>query len=359
MTLEPVGGPGAQVTDEQFGHLWAELNNLHSVCEQHFTYFQMKHSLANRLIAHNMFAIVRLEIGTAIDQITNDALYEKRTVTGSGNFKLVCNVASSVAIMAGNVFSGGGMTIIGGAIVGGVSMVQAAINNDPEGAVGSLGTLVGTGISAGRADAGQNFDRSVSGDSTTTNTGAVSNSASDTVNSAGKVIYTHILKRREAPEKPKTYKITKNSTFFNTIKYGNGGANAITRDVQDCITKAYEEMCDALVVELNDYAKLKIGETANGEIIKKLYCAYDDLVATGPSKGLHPLTIYVLGNGLEKLYTTDPNDDSRVFLSGKYGELEYGGVFPDLRGKGAQTLLKAKMAVLKSYKDSRQNLSTV
>lgn len=358
--LERTGvGLDTAVTQKDLGDIFIAINDGRRMAGSHFEWFQAKHRLSNRLIAHNMFAIVRLEIATSIDQITNDTLFEKRTVTGSGSAKMACNIATSVAIMAGNVFSGGGMTVLGGIIVGGATVVQGLVESDGGKLLKGGGTVAGSGLEnrdlQEDGSVGQSFDPRVDGNSTTPNKSKIIDENGEVLTGTIKSVFVG----DDADQKPKkSYRVIKNEMIWGAIKYGAGGANAITRDVQDMVCKAYEVMCQDLMIELTAYAATSDG-IVRGKIMTLLDGAYDALPGEVHYNGLHPLTKYVLFDGLERLHSsTDPTiliDE----LTGHYGRLPADGhKFGGLSDGGAEKLRKAKLAVLKSYSTSRDKYTS-
>ena len=90
---------------------------------------------ANRMIAQNMFAIVRLEIANSCDAITNAMIEVKCEKTGSGTAALVMNFAGTLVMIGGNVLTGGGMSVLGAVLAAAGSAVAAAANNNMDGVI--------------------------------------------------------------------------------------------------------------------------------------------------------------------------------------------------------------------------------
>jgi len=90
-----------------------ELFNLVSIQCIRLSILEDKMEQANRMIAQNMIAIVRLEIANSCDAITNAMIEVKCEKTGSGTAALVMNVAGTLVMIGGNVLTGGGMSVLG------------------------------------------------------------------------------------------------------------------------------------------------------------------------------------------------------------------------------------------------------
>jgi hypothetical protein len=244
---------------------------------------------ANKLIALNMFAVVRLELGTTVDKIINDALTVKRLHTGSGNLKLASECATAVAMMAGNVISAGGLSAVGQIVSGSASTLNAIIHSDAKGvASGAAGITTATLDSQKPAESVKN---------------ALATSLQESASSSYHAIYEVVMsyfEHKDVELKDTTFEVSKNHTAF-IIPHGAGGTSAITYDVKKAITKAYSDMVGELTQELKALQSTKSGsETPHYGTILKILTGSDE-VKSQYSTGLHPLTSYVICNALQAL----------------------------------------------------------
>ena len=260
-----------------------------------------KMNQANRMIAQNMFAIVRLEIANSCDAITNTMIEVKCEKTGSGRAALVMNVAGTLVMIGGNVLTGGGMIALGAVLAAAGSALTSAANNNMDGAIKGVTLGASTGAVAGvdnvNVTKGWGFKSSppvALGKSQALKISTMTNAA---VDSALK------LKGLLPPSKAAPaggFKAKYSRTAF--IKHGAGGASAITYDVQKAIVDAYFETIIQLTTELTN--------SATGVVLGSDYLL--NKIATEPfpesktsnmKSDLHPLTKEVLTRALVKLST--------------------------------------------------------
>jgi hypothetical protein len=259
---------------------------------------------ANRLIAHNMMAIVRLEVASSCDAITNTIIEIKREITGSGSAQLAVNFTATLVMIAGNVLTGGGMTVLGAVLVAGGGVLMEASKSD---ALGMLRKAIPmtTAAVAGSRDGNltsESFSlRKDSGpyssDSADKKSGNVINSGAEGV---GNLYDTLMPSAQGTSSVAGSYEPKKKRTLF--IKHGAGGTAAITDDVQTAIVKAYYDVCNTLSNEtsmVRDPTK-----PAAGSLLKEIVDAVvPPQGATTSLDGLklHPLTKRVLCNALNEL----------------------------------------------------------
>jgi len=255
---------------------------------------------SNKLIALNMFAIVRMELGTSIDRIINDALTVKRHHTGSGNAKLASECAASIAIMAGNIISAGGMAAIGQVVCGTAGLLNSAIHNDTAGVISGAGKTAG-----GASDVALEkqllslTDTSFQGEqlktnASTTNLNAMVSSLVEQINAPidAKKAHEAATLIAKDPEDKWYYDPTKNHVMF-IIPHGAGGTYAITQDVKQHVTNAYAKMTEIIEAEVStgDSSPVLLDMIAGNTSIKQ-----------ENKCSLHPLTVYVLENALSTLH---------------------------------------------------------
>lgn len=266
---------------------------------------------ANRLIAENMFAIVRLELAHATDQVVNNALYVKRQVTGSGNAEFALNVTGTLVMLAGNVLTGGGMSLLGNLLVAAGEMAQAAAKNDAsgfaKGALHGVSGVVAASTPQGRAafqeqqESGYQFASKSTVEDGEVETRSHSEGVGELITTAGEAALDLL---GEAYERTKgaepevgTYTVVRRKTAW--IPHGAGGTNAITNDVQEAMNAAYSEGLTTVARELGSLRRqdLPADSTLLGRIVKSRY-------NTNMGDALHPMTAWVLERAVEKLATT-------------------------------------------------------
>jgi hypothetical protein len=251
-----------------------------------------------------MMAIVRLEVASSCDAITNTIIEIKREITGSGSAQLAVNFTATLVMIAGNVLTGGGMTVLGAVLVAGGGVLMEASKSD---ALGMLRKAIPmtTAAVAGSRDGNltsESFSlRKDSGpyssDSADKKSGNVINSGAEGV---GNLYDTLMPSAQGTSSVAGSYEPKKKRTLF--IKHGAGGTAAITDDVQTAIVKAYYDVCNTLSNEtsmVRDPTK-----PAAGSLLKEIVDAVvPPQGATTSLDGLklHPLTKRVLCNALNEL----------------------------------------------------------
>ena len=255
---------------------------------QAITVLERQAVVANRLIAENMFAIVRLEIAQATDQIVNVSLHVKRDVTGSGKAELAMTVTATLVMLAGNVLSGGGMSLLGGLIVASGEAMKAAAKND---AAGMVTATAGTAMTASAVHEGdrEQFTMSDEGE-------VESRSQGDTIRDIISNSLETILELTELAESEdeteKQYEVIRRKTAW--IPHGAGGTNAITNDVQEAIAQAYGQVLRQITIELKSIGHRR--ELSGVGIIGNIVSKPQD-----KSGDIHPVTKAVLTQALENL----------------------------------------------------------
>jgi len=275
-------------------------------------------AFAHRLIAENMFAIVRLEIGQATDQIITIALEAKRFRTGSKAGAASLNAAGTMAMLAGNILSAGSLDLLGKLLVASGEIVQAAAGKDLSGiATGLLHMSTGAVEASGGELATQNSGGwQAEGTVDVTTTGGASKAITATkaqtrtavAETVGDTVIAEMTKLlTEPPEPPPDgYQPRKEKTAF--ISHGAGGTAAITFDVQESMEDAYSGGVKQISTEL-----AKLGGKAPEKLLRgELYdheFESGSILATIMSKDqatemkntLHPMTDWVLEKALSSL----------------------------------------------------------
>jgi hypothetical protein len=272
---------------------------LYTLCER-LDRLEGRMDQANRMIAQNMFAIVRLEIANSSDAITNAILEVKHEKTGSGNAQLVMNVTGTLVMIAGNVLSGGGMSALGAVLVAGGTAVMAAANNDKMAFVSALvsGGATGAVASADGQRVTGGFSLLSNGDDPAAPTAAekranVGNASADGL---AKIVD---LVRAPKEEPIATFTLKYQRTAF--IPHGAGGTSAITQDVQSAIVNAYHEVMLLLSGEIDRAASGEDIQGLPGSLIDEISKSYNPHAASDMTSNLHPLTKHVLRNALSSL----------------------------------------------------------
>lgn len=264
---------------------------------------------AHRLIAENMFAIVRLEIAQATDQVINNALLVKRDRTGSGSAAFALNVTGTLVMLAGNVLSGGGMSLLGNLLVAAGEMAQAAASNDAAGMAGGVthmaSGIVGTSTNQGRGEmsnqlgGGYQWQQTSDVDNGQVETRSRTDGISELISTVGDGVVEvggQFYERFKTDEPDNDgYKVVKKKTAW--IKHGAGGTNAITYDVQEAMTAAYEAGLNQISQELRAIGrtdrKVRLGKSS---ILGPMLATEMDAKAT-----LHPMTVWVIKRAINNL----------------------------------------------------------
>lgn len=289
----------AELQKKKNVELEAELKVLSTAVRKLHTYVSLvdererrRADYANRLIVETMFAVVRLEIATASIQMINHALAIKREITGSGKAELVFDITGTLVMLAGNVLSGGGMSLLGNLIVAAGEMVKSGAKNDMVG----LGKAVMKGASAGFVlgmkgkEAYQEQERNIGfGQRLDVKDNKVE--LQDEWESIGELLNNGVDQVFE----PAEITVVRRKTFF--ISHGAGGSSAIETDVKEAISVAYGKALTQIADELK-----KIGEKGpnvnlgGNSILNPIISAPLNAKAT-----LHPVTSWVIETALQDL----------------------------------------------------------
>ena len=280
---------------------------------------------ANRMIAHNMFAIVRLEIANSCDAITNLMLDVKREKTGSGNAAIAIQVTATLAMIAGNVLTGGGMGVIGAVCVAAGTMAMAAAENDvggmASGALSGVSASVVAGIDGTGVFSGWNLGQDSGPDEGTSGTQGIADMTGIAYESAMSLVGYVPTPKKEEPAVT-SFKVSYKRTCF--VAHGAGGTSAITYDVQTAIVNAYYSTIQRLGADI-EYAKTNL-VAAEGSLLKQISEAPMPSNSGGGEmkSDLHPLTKAVLVAALTEL----------VGWSGEYSKIPVPS-WPDTANTGA------------------------
>ena len=265
---------------------------------QRLDFVEARMAQANAMIAHNMFAIVRLEIATSCDAITNAILEAKREKTGSGTAAIAMNVAGTLVMLAGNVLTGGGMSILGSIISSAGDALQKASENDAAGLANAVFGGVTAGVVASKegksVTEGFNLTSADSAPEGKSEHEKRAEIAASSMNTALELV--KLLPATE-PQPSDGYQAKYKKTAW--ISHGSGGTNAITHDVQKAIVDAYYQAVEILA---NDIKTCAQGKTPpKDSLLHKIASA--PLTTAGDMKSdLHPLTDYVLKAALGELH---------------------------------------------------------
>ncbi len=312
---------------------------------------------ANRLLAETMFAVVRLEIAQGTDQIINNALAVKRDVTGSGTAEFAVNVTATLVMLAGNVLSGGGMSLLGNLLVAAGEMAKGAARNDIEGTARGALKMAGAATTAGisgrlefdkQHGEGYKFaDRKDIVQEGGESKAEVRNRAEgvgELVNRSGEGaadLVKEVFERyqsvtgRGQVETPEAYKVTRRRTVW--IPHGAGGTQAITTDVQEAIDQAYANALSTVVQEFTILGQSDGSQLPPNSILGQIVNTSLD-----PTAKLHPITTRVLSDAIDLLKASGGH---------KYRALTGGsGIF------GRESVLtEAKTKVKKAYEHMWDN----
>lgn len=273
-------------------------------------------SMANKLIAMNMFAIVRIELATCVDSVINDALVVKRVHTGSNLAKTVAQCATALAVMAGNVVSAGGLAAIGQIVVGASTALNGAIQNDPSACVkggmaisGGTIDLKFTEHANGQPEFQVNQKQATGTNATTTNQNKAQEQFGEMALTIFNAVHTAAIETADSGFNPKRHAV-----FFDRFaKHGAGGTSAITYDVTLHVTNAYKKMINDIEEEIkNSGPSLQINTSS--PILQSL--TQEGQFKQQHSNSFHPLTIYVLSLALGTLINSGTEYKN---LSGRSG----------------------------------------
>ncbi len=263
--------------------------------------------MANKLIAMNMFAIVRLELATCVDQIITDALVVKRSHTSSKTVKAVAQCATALAVMAGNVVSAGGLTAVGQIICGASNALNGAIQNDPKASVSGIADVAAGGLNTNQVDAttGKSTKEKLSFNETqmagtnasTTNQAKIAEQTAAPLYAAGLAIY-KAANKSSIEVANKNFHVQRHAVIFDKVfKHGAGGTSAITYDVTYHIADAYKEMVNLVEQEVKGDTDHKLS-TQGKDILQALT---QEGQFAQKQASYHPLTRYVLSQALQTL----------------------------------------------------------
>lgn len=282
---------------------------------------------AYSMIAHNMFAIVRLEIASSCDAITNTMLDVKREKTGSGNAAMAIQITATLAMIAGNVLTGGGMGVVGAACVAAGNAAVAASKNDVGGMMGGVLEGVSSTVIDG-IDASGLFGKTSAQDVADKATIAYDSMASLAGVVPSKKLAGLIPSKKKEDEPVAIYKVKFASTCF--VSHGAGGTSAITYDIQTAIVNAYYTTITQLGGEIKKMQETLVADGLLKEIAEAPFPQTDG----GDMKSdLHPLTKAVIVAALKEL----------ALFKGQYSSV----TAPRTELSG--TTAKAKAFVLKGY----------
>lgn len=270
---------------------------------------QRKAHIANRLVAENMFAIVRLEIAHGTEQIINNALAVKRVHTGSGKADFALNVTGTLVMLAGNILTAGSMSLLGNILVATGETLQGLAEQSVEKT--AQGVLKLTTATTNRAtnEGATDYKKQRKEGFQLVQKDTVVNNELDKQNTTQGV--TAIMdKSGEAlielvknsvgesnTATPESYEVVQKTSAF-IFKHGAGGTHAVTFDVQEAVAKAYSEGLTKLNRELvrvaSDSGPMNVPpDSILGGIVNAPMQAN--------LKGLHPMTQWVLKRATEEL----------------------------------------------------------
>ncbi len=285
------------------------------------------------LIALNMFAIVRMELGASTDRIINDALKVKRQHTGKGKLgKPAMELAATAAMLAGHVLSMGGLAAAGAVLVGVAKGTKA---------VRKLQLNAGSKVEDRNANS-----RQITPSDKFNPVGSDITIAPQTPITIPDILADKALNKYETT-KEVWKNLMNNTQHKNTvakIPYGSGGMYAITQDVKYAVSCAYAQMIHQVELE-------KGRDPTPNDVLTKLIqprCLNNVNQTQHDQIGnLHPLTTYVLDNALKNLIT-----NPTLFKKCK-GKSTFGQV---ITASFKSTLGYAQHSVTKYYNDVRNKL---
>jgi hypothetical protein len=284
-----------------FKHLWYAVSALHEREDR-------RAKFANRLLAETMFAVVRLEIAQGTDQIINNALAVKREKTGSGTGEFAINTTATLVMLAGNVLSGGGMSLLGNLLVAAGEMGKAAAKNDAAGLAKGVVKLAASGTTAGMSGSKGFADQSFAfsdkkdlkdGKAEVRNEAEGVGAIIAIAGEGAADLVVGLYERTAEPEAPKeSNQPVRKRTFF--VQHGAGGTHAITKDVQEAIQAAYGETLNLIAQELATIGRSDGKHTlGKSSIIGQIVDSPLD-----PTAKLHPVTEAVIKRAIEILSST-------------------------------------------------------
>lgn len=270
---------------------------------------QLRAKYANRLIAENMFAIVRLEIAHATDQIINTALAVKRERTGSGKAEFALNVTGTLVMLAGNVLSGGSMSLLGNLLVASGEIIKAGAKNDLVGVLGGIVNLgaasVSIGTNEGKKERAKQQEKGISLQQTSdvedgkVETRSTTDGIAALVKTAGEGVLAlggQLHDRFKTEDKEDLqYKVVKRTTVW--IEHGAGGTHAIRVDVQEAMMQAYANALGLINNELKEIgATDRQPRMGTNSVLGQIMSA-----PMNPTAKLHPLTSWVVSEAIRLL----------------------------------------------------------
>ncbi len=323
---------------------------------------------ANRLIAHNMLAIVRLEIANSCDTITNAILELKREITGSGTAALVMNVTGTLVMIGGNVLSGGGMSALGSLLVAAGNVVTALSKNDTAGLTVGLVSLASNatvgvmdkklvnspdpqkfdltssgkpGMMPGKSKAQKDADVSTAGVNGAIALLKLKKENANTPMSVTKVVYSP---KTTGSPRDDAFKVTYKKTAF--VRHGSGGTSAITYDIQTAIVEAYF----LVMKELDDSLKAGVKNALLDRIANEAF----PKLGTNMKSSLHPLTKAVLEKALGKLMVAGgAESEYQKITSGSFFSTQKTRKSAQLHVKDAYTKLYQKITLDEPLPDGK------
>jgi hypothetical protein len=298
----------ASSSDDVIGSVHGSMANILSFCqyleqrinitEAQIAALEKRTEQANRLIAHNMFAIVRLEIATSCDAITNAILEVKREKTGSGSAACIMNVAGTLVMISGSVLTGGQMAVLGSILSAAGNTISALSENDPLKVIqaASAGIISGSIAAAGKKAVIEIDTGAPKAKTSEEVAGDVANSVNNGVNQVGSIIQKKLENKEKEKEKETTsFTVKLNRTAF--IQHGSGGTSAITFDIQKAIVDAYIESCTQIGKDVGTVANDPAQLASQALLLNKIASAS----APNGIDDMHPLTKHVLCQALKKL----------------------------------------------------------
>ncbi|MEO1930888.1 MAG: hypothetical protein ABGX41_03185 [Pseudohongiella sp.] len=283
-------------------------------------------SIANRLIAQNMFAVVRLELSGMSDEIATLAINAKNQQTGKGKAKMAINSMATLGILAGTALSAGGLAALGGLIVASGNAAKGLAKSDASSFVGGL---IKVGVSAGnassiRSDASTLKDgglpralaiKSYDENSTTSVPDATAAADVSTLQELAaehvgriKRLYKKIMMNKTAdvvgevtPGGFPAFNLKYSNTAFKD--HGSGGESALQYDVQRCLYDAYS----AAIEDINSGLMRKSPTADDGgyaSMVAKKGGAIEAVLKYAnheTAEAYHPLTKWVMLEALRRL----------------------------------------------------------
>ena len=242
----------------------------------------------NKIVAHNMLAIVRLEIATITDQIITIAVTMKRDKTGTERAAFAVNITATLAVLACNAFAPGAAGIIGG------FMMKA----------GEAGEILYDAIQSNGQSLGKESD--VNSIPKFHSNHVKKSEQEETVYGTGKTVIVNMVADAGGAPRPDPEKIVNPAIDLARrrtllITHGSGGTSAITYDVQIAVTQAFVEV----IKDLEKGVESKENFIAS-PLLKKIRESHLK------PHGLHPLTNEVLLRALANLQANGGSEYSKL-----------------------------------------------